>query len=247
MNYYKILNISTSANDKEIKKAYRLLAKKYHPDMYQGDKSIAEDKMQEINEAYDVLSDSDKRVKYDKSIGLYKEVDSKEYSNVEPHDFNKNSTTKYNIKYKPNNSNTYYDSYGYAETNYSPYTGDRYTRNKYAEKVYNDKKEILIKISVILIIATILLIGLISSMIKSFSELKSFTTPSETFNKPVNVEVIEEKKEFIPDKNVNRENNKITEEDIAKIFNELEINEELLNQKLNELAEAIEQYNQNVN
>ena len=56
MNYYKLLNISTNASEKEIKKAYRNLAKKYHPDMYPGDKGVAEKKMQLINEAYDTSS-----------------------------------------------------------------------------------------------------------------------------------------------------------------------------------------------
>ena len=68
MNYYKLLNIPANANEKDIKKAYRKLAKKYHPDMYQGNKSVAEEKMQLINEAYDTLSDTALRKEYDKSI-----------------------------------------------------------------------------------------------------------------------------------------------------------------------------------
>ncbi len=63
-DYYEVLGLSKGASDDEIKKAYRKLAKKYHPDMNPGDKT-AEAKFKEVNEAYSVLSDKDKRAKYD--------------------------------------------------------------------------------------------------------------------------------------------------------------------------------------
>ena len=64
MDYYKILNIPNSATPDEIKKAYRKLAIKWHPDKNKGNK-VAEEKFKEISEAYDVLSNSDKRKQYD--------------------------------------------------------------------------------------------------------------------------------------------------------------------------------------
>ena len=64
-DYYRILGISKNAEGKEIKQAYRRLARKYHPDLNPSDKS-AEAKFKEINEAYEVLSDPDKRQKYDR-------------------------------------------------------------------------------------------------------------------------------------------------------------------------------------
>jgi curved DNA-binding protein len=63
-DYYKILGVPRNADDKAIKKAYRELARKYHPDHNQGDDK-AKARFQEINEAHEVLSDPDKRSKYD--------------------------------------------------------------------------------------------------------------------------------------------------------------------------------------
>ena len=63
-DYYEVLGVEKNASDGEIKKAYRKLAMKYHPDQNPGDHT-AEEKFKEINEAYEVLSDADKRARYD--------------------------------------------------------------------------------------------------------------------------------------------------------------------------------------
>ncbi|MBI2067308.1 MAG: J domain-containing protein [Deltaproteobacteria bacterium] len=63
-DYYEILGVSRSSSPEEIKKSYRRLAKKYHPDVNKGDKS-AEEKFKEISQAYDVIGDADKKKKYD--------------------------------------------------------------------------------------------------------------------------------------------------------------------------------------
>lgn len=63
-DYYRTLGVSKNADDKEIKRAYRRLARQFHPDVNPGD-AKAEEHFKEINEAYEVLSDPDKRAKYD--------------------------------------------------------------------------------------------------------------------------------------------------------------------------------------
>ena len=68
MNYYEILEISEKASQEVIHMAYKALCKKYHPDVYQGNKKFAEEQIKKINEAYVVLSDPLKRKAYDDSL-----------------------------------------------------------------------------------------------------------------------------------------------------------------------------------
>ena len=65
LDYYQLLGVGREAPADEIKKAYRKLALKYHPDKAKGDKKVAEEKFKQISEAYAVLSNPDKRKEYD--------------------------------------------------------------------------------------------------------------------------------------------------------------------------------------
>ncbi|HTL28804.1 MAG TPA: DnaJ domain-containing protein, partial [Tepidisphaeraceae bacterium] len=64
-DYYEVLSVAKTASDEEIKRAYRRLAMKYHPDRADGDKAEAEMRFKECAEAYEVLSDEGKRRRYD--------------------------------------------------------------------------------------------------------------------------------------------------------------------------------------
>jgi molecular chaperone DnaJ len=69
-DYYKILGVGKNASDEEIKKSYRKLARQYHPDRNPGNKQ-AEERFKEISQAYDVLSDAEKRKQYDRGSGPF--------------------------------------------------------------------------------------------------------------------------------------------------------------------------------
>src|ERR1700738_2519634 len=71
-DYYETLGVARTADAEEIRKAYRKLARKYHPDLNPGDKS-AEDRFKNVQEAYDILSDTKKRQMYDQ-VGFYSET-----------------------------------------------------------------------------------------------------------------------------------------------------------------------------
>ncbi len=72
-DYYQILGVNKTADNKEIKKAYRKLARQYHPDK-NPDNKAAEDKFKDVNEAYEVLSDAEKRQKYDQFGSRWQEM-----------------------------------------------------------------------------------------------------------------------------------------------------------------------------
>ncbi|CUH96044.1 hypothetical protein P22_2132 [Propionispora sp. 2/2-37] len=86
IDYYEVLEVPKTASEKEIKQAYRKLAREYHPDLHQGrTKTEAEEKFKLINEAYEVLGDAEKRARYDQLGMGWKEGDE---INVDPSDMN---------------------------------------------------------------------------------------------------------------------------------------------------------------
>ena len=80
-NYYEILEINKNASQEIVEKAYKTLAKKYHPDLQQGEKKAEyEEKLKLINEAYETLSDPEKREKYNQT--LPSDISAEEYENL---------------------------------------------------------------------------------------------------------------------------------------------------------------------
>lgn len=104
-NYYKILNIEIGADSEEVKKAYRKLAIKYHPDKNPNDK-IAEQKFRDITEAYEILKDFEKRKKYDFENGFdiarRKKTDNREVKTTEDINNEQMGQGKPNVVIDPN-------------------------------------------------------------------------------------------------------------------------------------------------
>lgn len=98
-NYYDWLEISKNASPEIIEKAYKTLVKKYHPDLQQENKDFYEKTLQKINEAYEVLSDSQRRQEYDASL-ISDSVSSKDYEDL----FNENKVLKKELSNLKNSS-----------------------------------------------------------------------------------------------------------------------------------------------
>lgn len=131
MTFYEILGVSKNASQEEIRNAYKTLVKKYHPDLYQGDKSFAEKKTKEINEAYDILSDSGKRASYNAEIDP--PSTSETYSYTPP---------KYSSTYDPYTS--YQNRYSYsAKSNEYEKRYSDYHRSKTPNSDYTDKRDVV--------------------------------------------------------------------------------------------------------
>lgn len=167
MNYYDILGISNTATNSEIKKAYKTLVKKYHPDVFEGDKSVADSKIKQLNEAYEVLSNVDERAKYDESllaVSNESTTSSNNYSNSQTTDYDVNK--KYDDLYK-------YDYYKKYTTNYYGVSRDDLHKEK-SKTFYQNRKvqdsdffmgsrtKFVFLISILLVIFLVILLILIS-------------------------------------------------------------------------------------
>ena len=109
-NYYEILEVSKNASKEIIEKAYKVLAKKYHPDLQQeSERKKAEEKMKIINEAYEILSDDEKRKNYDIEL----EMNIQRQKELE----NKKQQEEIRKKYKTNNTDAVIKNNNYDQIN----------------------------------------------------------------------------------------------------------------------------------
>lgn len=141
MDYYEILEVSKTATEKEIKQSYKKLVKRYHPDVFEGDKSTANQKIQELNEAYETLSNPDLRKAYDETLSSIKETDF-DFSSI----VNTTSDMKAEQSPKQKYEDLYrYDYYRKYTTNYYGVSRDdlKSAREKdYASKLKDSENQI---------------------------------------------------------------------------------------------------------
>lgn len=193
MNYYELLNVKETASVSEIKKSYKALVKKYHPDVYDGDKTFAEKKLKEINQAYEILSDQSSRAEYDRVLNSVREETSKLYN-----DYNQENSNEYDDydyqKQKEDLEKKYNEMYNYDY--YKRYTTNYYGVDKSSERYKNtsnytssgmDKIKSVInhyvsntQIKILIpILGLLLIIGLIVA-ISLLSKVKDLLTDSKT-------------------------------------------------------------------
>lgn len=94
VNYYEVLEVSEKASKEVIEKAYKALAKKYHPDLNHDNKKEAESKMKEINEAFAILMDENKRATFDRVLERKRQIEQKKQSYSNQSTSYKNSTSR---------------------------------------------------------------------------------------------------------------------------------------------------------
>ena len=146
-NYYEILEVNKNASPEIIEKAYKTLVKKYHPDLQQDEnKNKYEEKIKKINEAYDILSDSEKRKKYDLNL-KNTEISINDYNSLYQENINlKNNLNilKEKLNYLNNIQNNYKKNnlnYNNLENNKNNYTknniNQEYSDNYYTENFNN--------------------------------------------------------------------------------------------------------------
>ena len=115
INYYEVLEVSEKASKEVIEKAHKTLAKKYHPDLNQDNLKEAEQKMKEINEAFEVLMDDSKRSNYDSILAKKREIEQRKasYSSQKTSSLNSNQQTTDDLNKQFNNYNKISYSNGY--------------------------------------------------------------------------------------------------------------------------------------
>ena len=175
MNYYDILGVRKNASQEEIKNSYKKLIKKYHPDIYKGDKTFAEKKTSEINVAYETLCNEETRKEYDEKISP-----TPNYSYTPPKYDTNYETKKYYSNYDNYTSTRDGSEHDYSTyANYSRYNTDYHrsrTPNSNFSKAHDNFSDNLInnfdkmsasnKIKVIMLVLTVYVIALIFSVAK---------------------------------------------------------------------------------
>lgn len=194
MNYYEVLGVSETASDKEIKKSYKQLVKRFHPDVFDGDKKLAEKKIKELNEAYEVLSNSESRKEYDESLHNAEieniKSDLQNYAQTSQSEYSpENVSRRYENLYR----NNYYKKY---TTNYYGVSRDdlkqerasiRNNKTSNGKDLFGGSKSkllIIVAISFLfLAIVLIILLSLLKELVRKNTVVSPQTIPSNQYQK----------------------------------------------------------------
>ena len=133
-NYYEELEVSRNASDEVISRAYKVLAKKYHPDTTTENKQLAEERFKRISEAYEVLSNEQKRAEYDKT--LQPEVTADRFNKI-LEDNKKLSRELLNLKSQLDNMNVNRTTYNNTRSANTPPPNTSYNYNINQNSNYN--------------------------------------------------------------------------------------------------------------
>ena len=153
-NYYEILEVDKNASKEIIDKAYRTLVKKYHPDLKEHEEKLeAENKIKEINEAYDVLSDKIKRNEYNKTLKndfismeeynllIYENKKLRnELNTIKSNIYQYQNNNYYNTYQKYNNSTQSKNQNQYYTNNYQNQSNNKYS-NTYQNNIQNNSSK----------------------------------------------------------------------------------------------------------
>ena len=175
MHLYDILGVSKTATSSEIKKAYKSLVKKYHPDVFEGNKDLAESKIKEINDAYDTLSDPVLREEYDHSLEVPETDDVLKNSAYD--DTSESEVQKRYNDFRDRYENVYkYGKSGRYTTNYYGVSHDPSKANTWdyeknrplrdSDFLFGSRSAFIIRMSLIILLILILLILWLSFMKK---------------------------------------------------------------------------------
>ena len=163
VNYYEVLEVSQNASKEVIDRAYKVLAKKYHPDLQQpNQRKSAEEKLKKINEAYEILSDEFKRKQYDEKLSREINIQNTKILDETKEDYDKvykeRESLKKQLQYERQHKNA---------TNNATVSNEEIVRrvmrnlNSRQQRVYNKQKFIRDKIAWLLTFVFIIVIGFI--------------------------------------------------------------------------------------
>lgn len=224
MTHYDTLGISKNATEKEIKEAYKKLIKKYHPDVYPGDKSFAEKKTQEINHAYDILSNEEAKRNYDIEISPSYDYTPPKYTNPESY--------SYKNYYSENSSSDFENYKRYADYHRSKVPNSNYNvHDEFSDNIVNSVNKMSSNKKTILIL-TILFLYILFLVITFFKINSLLNGNSSGTLLNTHVETLE------PNITVPSTENDLYDEDDETLYEDFDLNDYISEDELKQIYDT---------